>query len=103
MLEKTTAVASIKHENYVDTQSNLSSAVFDNIARSIGIDTSGYKTYYPYIDESIVNARNGIAHGERLMIDEVQFEQLTTTVTTLMNMYKNDIENIVAMRNYLKV
>lgn len=102
MLEKTTAVASIKHENYVDTQSNLSSAVFDNIARSIGIDTVGYKTYYPYIDESIVNARNSIAHGERLMIDEVQFEQLTSTVTTLMNMYKNDIENIVSMRNYLK-
>lgn len=71
ILEKSTEVATIKHENYVDTQSNLSSTVFDNIARSIGINTKEYKAYYPYIDESIVNARNSIAHGERLMIDNI--------------------------------
>ncbi|MGO2458414.1 MAE_28990/MAE_18760 family HEPN-like nuclease [Serratia sp. BW106] len=103
MIEKSSNIAVIKHENYVDTQSNLSSIVFDNIAKSIGINTVDYKTYYPYIDESIVNARNDIAHGERLMIDEVQFEQLTEKVMTLMGMYKNDIENIVATKGYLQL
>ncbi|WP_157868003.1 MAE_28990/MAE_18760 family HEPN-like nuclease [Erwinia billingiae] len=97
------SVAEIKHENYVDTQSNLSSTVFDNIAKSIGIDTTPYKDYYPYIDENIVNARNDIAHGQKLMIDEKVFDQLADKVSNLLRMYKDDIENIVALKSYLLV
>nr|WP_315301651.1 MAE_28990/MAE_18760 family HEPN-like nuclease [Raoultella terrigena] len=101
VVEKMNTVAVIKHDNYVDTQSNLSSRVFDNIAKSIGVNTEQYKDFYPYIDESIVNARNDIAHGERLIVDSTQFEQLTDKVMTLMNMYKNDIENIAFSKGYL--
>ncbi|KNB38053.1 hypothetical protein ACH54_06670, partial [Salmonella enterica subsp. enterica serovar Infantis] len=60
-----------------------------------------YKAFYPYIDESIVSARNNIAHGERLIVEQVSFEQLTEKVLALMNMYKNDIENIVVTKEYL--
>ncbi|MGG7924162.1 MAE_28990/MAE_18760 family HEPN-like nuclease [Klebsiella aerogenes] len=101
LIEKKTNVAVIRHENYVDTESNLSSKVFDNIAKSIGVDTHQYKDFYPYIDESIVSARNNIAHGERLIVEQVSFEQLTEKVLALMNMYKNDIENIVVTKEYL--
>jgi len=101
LFDRQNLVAKIKHENYVDTQSNLSSTVFDNIARSIGINTAPYKDYYPYIDESIVNARNDIAHGQKLMIDEQVFEQLADKVSNLLRMYKDDIENIVALKSYL--
>lgn len=101
LIGKQTNVAVIKHENYVDTESNLSSKVFDNIAKSIGVDTHQYKDFYPYIDESIVSARNNIAHGERLIVEQASFEQLTEKVVILMNMYKNDIENIVVSKGYL--
>lgn len=95
-------VAKIKHENYVDTESNLSSVVFDNIAKSIGVDTSFYKDYYPYIDESLVSNRNGIAHGEKLLIDYKMMSGLTDKVIVLMEKYKTDIENICCQQSYLK-
>ncbi|EFZ9278580.1 hypothetical protein H4L62_002198, partial [Salmonella enterica] len=47
------------------------------------------------------SARNNIAHGERLIVEQVSFEQLTEKVLALMNMYKNDIENIVVTKEYL--
>ncbi|EOI3570548.1 MAE_28990/MAE_18760 family HEPN-like nuclease [Cronobacter dublinensis] len=99
---KSEIVAKIKHENYVDTESNLSSTVFDNIAKSIGINTNFYLDYYPYIDESLVNKRNGIAHGEKLSMNYKMLEELTDTVITLMENYKTDIENIAIQQSYLK-
>lgn len=102
LFDRQESIAKFKHENYVDTQSNLSSVVFDNIAKSIGVDTAPYKDFYPYIDESIVNSRNEIAHGQKIFMDEELFEQLAQRVCDLIRMYKNDIENIVSLKAYLK-
>ncbi|WP_170956367.1 MAE_28990/MAE_18760 family HEPN-like nuclease [Kosakonia sacchari] len=72
------------------------------MAKSIGVDTSFYKDYYPYIDESLVSNRNGIAHGEKLLIDYKMMSGLTDKVIVLMEKYKTDIENICCQQSYLK-
>jgi hypothetical protein len=95
--------AEIRHKNYVDTGSNLSSDVFEQIAGSVGIDTRPYKYLYPYIDETIVNNRNQIAHGEHLQLKMDDFHALVDRVADLIRAYKNDLENVVALKSYLLV
>lgn len=92
--------ANIRHKNFVDTESNLSSEVFDQIAKSVGIDTAKYQLYYPYIDASIVHSRNKIAHGEFLDLSADNFHALVDRVDALIRMYKNDLENIVTLDQF---
>lgn len=92
--------AEIRHKNYVNTESNLSSSVFEEIASSIGVATDPYKSYYPYIDASVVDRRNKIAHGEYLQLDSDEFNILVDRVSGLMAMYKTDLENIVLLQGF---
>lgn len=87
--------AEIRHKNYVDTASNLSSEVFQQIAGSLGIELGPYRHLYPYIDETIVNSRNKIAHGEFMQLSVSDFHALVDRVADLMRMYKTDLENVV--------
>ena len=96
------ALAKISHKNFVDTSSNLSSDVFEQLASSIGISTAAYLHLYPYIDESIVNQRNKIAHGEYLQLDLANFHALTDRVSDLLRMYKTDLENKVIDGSFRK-
>ncbi len=93
----------IRHKNYVDTESNLKSDVFDQIASSIGVDTTAYKHLYPYIDETIVQQRNRIAHGESVSLDINDFRAISDRVSDLIAMYKTDVENIVSSSSYKRV
>ena len=92
--------AEIRHKNYVDTVSNLSSDVFQQIAGSLGIDLGPYRHLYPYIDETIVNNRNKIAHGEFIQLSVSDFHALVDRVADLMRMYKTDLENIVISNRF---
>ena len=92
----------INYKNYVNTESNLSSEVFDRIAKSIGVDVEKYMHLYPFIDESIVNKRNHIAHGEFMDIDLDEYKRISDRVFDLIKSYKDDIENIAISRSYVK-
>jgi len=85
-----------------DTKSNLSSRVFDNIATGIGIDTSSYQSRYHLIDESLLRRRNGIAHGEFLMLSKDECRDLAEDVLGLLRAFKTDIENAATMKQYLR-
>lgn len=84
----------------VNTESNLSSSVFDNIAISIGINTDRYSSRYNLIDESLLKKRNEIAHGEYLDLRAEEYRSLVDEVILLMRWYKTDIENAVALGSY---
>lgn len=92
----------INHKNYVNTESNLSSEVFDRIAKSIGIDVEKYMHLYPFIDESIVNKRNYIAHGEFMDVNFEEYKGISDRVFELIKSYKDDIENIAVSKSYAK-
>ncbi len=84
----------------VNTESNLSSSVFEDIALSLGIDSEPYRTKFNLIDESLLNRRNRIAHGEFLDIEADEFRTLTDQVIGLMRCYKNDILNAASSSAY---
>lgn len=77
----------------VNTESNLSSAVFSNIAISLGIELAPYEAYFNLIDEGLLMRRNRIAHGELLELTPDDFRDLADEVIKLMRRYKTDIEN----------
>ena len=84
----------------INTQSNLGSAVFENIAISIGIDASRYMTRYNLIDKSLLYRRNNIAHGIYLDITLKDFRNLSDEVIKLLKDFKTDIENAASLASY---
>lgn len=92
--------AKLKIESAIRTEFNLSSKVFSNIANSIGIDTQAYEARYHLIDESLLNRRNHIAHGEYLDVDSEGFRELADEILFLLRSYKTDIENAVSLEEY---
>lgn len=94
--------ATFSLQNSIDTESNLKSKVFENIAYSIGISSEPYEQYFNFIDEELLKNRNKIAHGEYLTINGDIFERLIRTVIEIMRAYKTDIENAVIAEKYKK-
>lgn len=94
--------SNISHKNYVNTEANLSSEVFDRIAKSVGVDVQKYMHLYPFIDESIVNKRNYIAHGEFMDVSLEEYTRISDRVFDLIRSYKDDIENIAVLKSYVK-
>lgn len=92
--------AKIPYKDVINTQSNLSSVLFEEITNSIGIDSSPYRLKYKLIDERLLKKRNQIAHGEYLDIDIQGYCDLSDVVVTLISNYKTDIENAIALKSY---
>lgn len=84
----------------IDTESNLTSKVFANIATSLDIATTTYETKFNLIDESLVRRRNKVAHGEYLDLDADDFRTLADEVLQIMRHYKVDLQNAASMETY---
>lgn len=86
----------------ITAESNLSSDVFTNIAGWIGVDTARYSTRFQLIDETLLQSRNKIAHGEHLSISPLRFDSLAEETLEIMGWFKTDIENAVALTSFLR-
>ncbi len=100
IFSKMDETAKLQIGSAVDTESNLTSKVFSNIAGSLDIDTSPYETKFHLIDTSLVEKRNKVAHGEFLDIKGSDFSSLADDILGLMRLYKTDIENAASLENY---
>ena len=79
----------------IDTESNLNSEVFQNIALTAGIDCRKYESRYNFIDVELLKNRNEIAHGHYLSIDPEAYATFSDEVITLLRWVKTDIENCI--------
>jgi hypothetical protein len=84
----------------INTESNLTSKVFANIAASIDISTAQYETKFHLIDESLVQRRNRVAHGEYLDIGGEDFLTLVDEIIQMMRSYKIDVQNAASLEAY---
>ncbi|WP_423208855.1 MAE_28990/MAE_18760 family HEPN-like nuclease [Paracoccus yeei] len=84
----------------INTESNLTSKVFSNIAVSLDINIASYASRFNLIDESLVNRRNKIAHGEFLDIGGKEFGELLDAVLQIMREYKTDLQNAASTEAY---
>jgi hypothetical protein len=86
----------------VEDIGNLNFNAFEEIAQFLDINTLPYEARKNFIDESLIAARNKIAHGERLEVDEEGFKTVFREVNNLMRSFKTDIENSVSSKSYLR-
>ena len=93
--------ANLNMSTAINTESNLSSKVFANIAVSLDIDTAMYEPRYKLIDESLVDLRNKVAHGEYLRLGGREFGDLVDNILTIMDWYKMDLMNAAAQGKYM--
>lgn len=92
--------ANLKLSSAIRTDSNLSSAVFTNILATIGIDPAPYETKYNLIDQSLVERRNKVAHGENLDLKGSDFSSLVEEVLILMEQLKTDLLNAAVLESF---
>lgn len=84
----------------INTESNLTSKVLDKIALSIGLSVEKYEAKAQWIDNELVNTRNGIAHGENRRLDFETFKDFRDKVMELLEWFKTDIENAASTERY---
>lgn len=92
--------SNIPYKKVVNTKSNLSSTVLQDIISSLGLDSSLFATRLNFIDTNLVNPRNHIAHGEVMDLSIEEYIVLHDEVVALIETYRNEIENASVLRRY---
>lgn len=92
--------ANLPYKRVIDTKSNLSSTVLKDIIAALGLDGSQFATRLNFIDGNLVNPRNHIAHGEALDITADEYLLLHDEVISLIEIFRNEIENSSVLRRY---
>lgn len=95
--------SSVPYKNAVETQSNLSSVVLEDIILALGLDFDGFRVRSNFIDLNVVGRRNHVAHGEYLDIDLKEYLEFHDDVLALIVMFKTEIENAIVLRKYLRI
>ncbi len=95
--------AHMQMSSAINTESNLTSKVFANIAISLDLDIERYSTKFNLIDESLVGRRNKVAHGEYMDIGGREFGELVDEVLQLMRDYKTDLLNSASTEGYKRL
>lgn len=88
--------SNLKIDTAINTESNLSASVFENILHAVGFDTQPYETRSNLIDESLLKRRNTIAHGEYIGVAKDDWAKLADEVLQMLRQFKTDIENAMA-------
>lgn len=86
----------------VNTRSNLSSEVLEDIVSSLGLDYSQFESRAHVVDEQLLGQRNKIAHGQYLDVDREHFLELKNKVIALMEQFRTQIENAAVTSSYRK-
>jgi hypothetical protein len=92
--------AKMSSAGVIRTQANLSSAVLKDITTRLGIPFKPYELHTHVIDQSLLDRRNTIAHGEYLDIDLPDFEQLHSQVTSMLTDYTTAVTNAAALKAF---
>lgn len=87
----------LKVDTAINTESNLSASVFENILQAVGFETAPYEAKANLIDESLLKRRNTIAHGEYVDVAWEDWANLADEVLQMLRQFKTDIENAMAL------
>ena len=90
----------LKIDKAINTESNLSAAVFENILQAVGFEVSPYEAKTNLINESLLKRRNTIAHGEYIGVAKEDWSKLADEVLQMLRQFKTDIENAMVMSSF---
>lgn len=95
--------ADIPHKKIIDTNSNLKWKVFKEILETLGFETGYYETKERLLDNSLVDNRNDIAHGQRVSIELSDFLDLYRDIMDMINHFKEQIIEASIGKHYQKI
>lgn len=85
----------------IETYDNLNSEVLEEILIMIGCSPKPYRSKKAQIDEKLLRHRNRIAHnGCDPDFDLDEYETLHTSVVSLIDQFRDDLENAAALRKF---
>ena len=93
--------ARIDWEGSISAGSNLNFERFLDILKVLGLDETPYDSKKHYIDRKLLEKRNLIAHGERVNMDEDEYEEVRIEITGLVQRFRDDVENAAATEAFL--
>jgi hypothetical protein len=91
------AKSKLKIDTAINTESNLSASVFENILQAVGFATTPYEAKANLINESLLRRRNTIAHGEYVDVAKDDWVKLADEVLQMLRQFKTDIENAMVL------
>ncbi|MEU4053446.1 MAE_28990/MAE_18760 family HEPN-like nuclease [Streptomyces olivaceus] len=95
-------VFSVTPGKYIDTESNLSSAVFQSLVTGLGLPyLDAYSTRQAFIDEKLVFGRNQVAHGELTAFNETDAAERLSAVRDLLDLYANQLLDAARDKTYV--
>ena len=87
----------------IQTDSNLSSKVMDNICFNIGVSLGDdLELSRNFIDRNLLKVRNSIAHGGQDSIDEKFLIEARDRVLKLLGIFRIELQNAVVRKSYLR-
>ena len=92
---------SLLYKDVVSTEANLSSTVFLEILRSLGLSPADHEFKSHLIDSHLLAKRNHIAHGSALNVGTKDYLTLHDEIVNLMSLFRNQLENAAVTRGYL--
>ena len=90
----------VPYKDIINTKSNLSSKVLEDIIAVLGLNHDQFRLDLKFIDGNLVNPRNHIAHGESLSLTLVEYLTLHDRVISLIETFRNEIENSCIERRF---
>lgn len=97
-----TKIFCIENQSVIDTHSNPSTKVLQEILLTLGLNTNIFDIKGKYIDGSLLSNRHKIVHGERI---ELEYDDFLTTFDIIMQLleeYKNVLVNAATEEIYKK-
>lgn len=101
ILDGETARFSFINEELIDTRSNLNTDTVKDICSICSIDDSYFEDRRPFIDVILLKRRNAIAHGQPENIDASDVDDTIADTLSLMEHFRNLLENKVYQKAYL--
>lgn len=89
------------NNDLINTQSNLSYAVFSDICLVCGLSPDLYLERQAFIDIILLKRRNGIAHGEDTLVGLDEKPNVGEATVELLRGFGDALENQVALKGYM--
>lgn len=86
--------------DFIGNVGNLNFELFSEVVGFVGLDIIGLETKKALIDISLLKARNDVAHGEYVQMNESDFYVLLDEVFDIMKAFKTEIQNAVALQSF---
>lgn len=87
----------------IETNSNPSSKVFEEIVKSIGLSFSVFEIKRNYIDHNMLSKRHEVVHGEKTTLTEDDFVETYKQIMETIDTFKSVIIEAADEKKYLKI